>query len=456
MWPNSLTARLLLSVTVILSVFLGMTGYALDEAYRSTVLSAIEERLQNQVFTLIAVAEFDNKGGIRIPQIMPVSRYFQEDDGLYARIIHQKKGIAWESVSFRSLSLPLPEPIAETRSRFNQVTDRAGRELFVYDFGVSWDQDEKKELYTISIVESLDDYKRNIKRYRKELSALFLVIGTVLLITLGVWLRWSLSPLRRAANEIKEIEIGDKSALEGTYPTELRGLTSNINALIQSSQKRLERYRNSSADLAHSLKTPLAMMQGAAENEKDVSRLSRVCIEQIDRLNQIVSYQLQRAITTGQAPLSKPEAVDESITKIISSLNKVYADKNLDVKVDLEKDAMFFGDPSDFLEMIGNLFDNAYKWAHKLIHIATRTEKSSDGVYRFTLVVEDDGPGIDPMLAARVMERGVRSDGQGGGTGIGLAVVSDIVNAYEGTLEASSSQLGGARFVIVFTKRFSA
>lgn len=455
MLPNSLTTRLLLSVSVILVVFLGLTGYALDKAYRATVLSAEEERLQNHVFTLIAVAEFDFEGDIIIPQTMPVARYFQEDDGLYARIVQHTGDIAWESVSFRSLDLPPQEAIAETKSRFRQIQDASGKELFVYDFGVSWDQDEKKETYTISIIESLDEYHRNIKHYRSELGVLFGVIGVLLLITLAVLMRWSLAPLRLAASEIKEIEVGNRFSLEGDYPRELLGLTDNINALIQSNQKRLERYRNSSADLAHSLKTPLAMMQGAADGEKDVEKLSKVCIEQIDRLNQIVSYQLQRAITTGQAPLSKPEVVDGPIEKLVSSLNKVYRDKNIDVDLVLEPDAIFYGDPSDFLELIGNLFDNAYKWAESEIRISTKTSRSVDGYYSFTLSVEDDGPGIDPMLAARVMERGVRSDGQGGGTGIGLAVVSDIVNAYEGTLEASSSRLGGAKFVMVFPKKFS-
>ncbi|MDH5216491.1 MAG: ATP-binding protein [Gammaproteobacteria bacterium] len=447
---QSLTVRLLIATSLILVTFLGLSAYALDKAFRSAALSGVEERLQNHVFTLIAVAEIDTRGGVFIPQVMPVSRYFQIDDGLYARIVHHDGEVIWQSVSFASLNLPPVEPVPETLSRFQETTDLNGKGLFIYDFGVSWDQGRNKEYYTISIIESLDEYKKNNKRFRKELGTWFTAIIALLLLTLTLLLRWTLSPLRNAAMEIKQIEVGEKTHLEGNYPTELRGMTDNINALIQSNRVRLERYRNSSADLAHSLKTPLAMLQGAAESEQDIKKLSKVCIEQVNSLSQIVSYQLQRAATTGQAPLSKPEPVAKSINKIVNSLNKVYKDKSLDVKLDIDPESVFYGDISDFLELIGNLFDNAYKWADGQIHIAANNITTAEGKCRLTLKIEDDGPGLDPVLAARVMERGVRTDGQGGGTGIGLAVVSDIVNAYDGKLEVSSSLLGGAKFVVIF------
>ncbi|MDH5544276.1 MAG: ATP-binding protein [Gammaproteobacteria bacterium] len=451
---RSLTLRLITTTAILLVIFLGLTFYALDKAYRTTVMKAIEERLQNNVFTLIAVAEFDSEGGIYIPQVMPVARYFQTDDGLYARIVHENGTVAWQSVSFRSLSLPPQTQVPETMSRFKQVEDNRGRGLFVYDFGVSWDQDRYQEHYTISIIESLDDYKRNIKRFRGELTFFLLAIAVILLIALTVLLRWSLAPLRLAASEIKQIEMGDKTTLEGEYPEELLGLTDNINALIQSNRVRLERYRNSSADLAHSIKTPLALLQGAAEAKEDDGKLSEVVIEQVDRLNQIVSYQLQRAATTGQAPLIRPEHVTEYVRKLVKSLDKVYVDKNIRVELDLGDDVIFYGDKSDFMEITGNLLDNAYKWAHSHVKVSLYGETDA-GVELLSFIVEDDGPGIDPMLAARIMDRGVRSDGQGGGTGIGLAIVSDIVSAYDGQMEAQSSELGGAKFILRFSRKLS-
>ena len=127
----SLTARLLFATALILVIFLSLTGYALDKAYRASVLTAVEERLQNHVFTLIAVAEFDRRGGIFIPQVMPVSRYFQIDDGLYARIVRHSGELVWQSVSFNSLSLPIPEPVPETQSRFVITIPREKQSQFL-------------------------------------------------------------------------------------------------------------------------------------------------------------------------------------------------------------------------------------------------------------------------------------------------------------------------------------
>ena len=449
----SLTTRLLLAASVLLITFLSLTGYALDKAYQSTVLHSVEERLQNHVFTLIAVAEFSPAGGIHIPQAMPVARFFQFDDGVYARIIKNSGESVWQSMSVQSIKMPAVRPVAETQSRFEQTVDLNGRDLFNYEFGVSWDQGSIKETYTINILESLDEYRRNVKRYREELGAWFSVITIILLVVLTAVLRWSLAPLRKAEQEIKDIKDGRQDSLLARYPRELQGLTDNINGLIQANRVRLERYRNASADLAHSLKTPLALLQGAAESEKNIVKLHHVIDDQVERMNQIVNYQLQRAATTGQAPLAKPVLVKSIIEKIVKSLDKVYSEKGIQAELNIQYESAFFGDKSDFMELMGNVLDNAYKWAKKHIRVSVTSENEAASGYQLCVVIEDDGPGIDPTLAARVMHRGVRSDGQGGGTGIGLAVVTDIINAYQGKLEVSSGSLGGARFMISFFKQ---
>lgn len=447
---RSLTARLLVATSIILASFLSFTGYALDIAFEESLLASTEERLQNHVFTLIAVAELKSDGTIRIPPVMPVARFYQEDDGLYARIVRNDGFRSWYSNSMQSVSVPDVEFVEETRSRFRRIVDGNGRELFTYDFGVSWDQVDSNETFTFNVMESLDEYHKNVSRFRNRLGVWFGGIALVLLAVLAMVLRWSLSPLRQAVQEIKSIEIGEQGNMRGDYPKELQGLTENINGLIQSNRTRLERYRNASADLAHSLKTPLALLQGAAEVEKDARQLAKVVVEQVERMSQIVSYQLQRAATKGQSPLSRPVPVGVLVDKILHSLEKVYRDKAIRIEKRIQSNSVFYGDEADLLELLGNIMDNAFKWARKRISVTVSMNKTSSNKARLLICVEDDGPGIDPTLAARVMERGVRSDGQGGGTGIGLAVVTDIINAYEGSLEVGSGKLGGAQFTIKF------
>lgn len=449
---RSLTARLLLAVGIISGSFLSLTGYLLNNAYEESVLAATEARMQNHVFTLIAIAEFGTHELIEIPLVMPSARFNQLDAGLYARIVRNDGAEAWRSLSMQNLDIGPANIVDETQSRFYRVKDNKGKELFVYDFGVSWDQDTDKETYTVSVMENVDDFNDTIARFRKRVEIALGSVAVVLLMVLAGITQWSLAPVRRAAQEIKKIEDGQQTVLHGHYPTELVGLTKNINGLILSSQARLDRYRNSSADLAHSLKTPLALLQSASEVEADNKELRRIVSEQVSRMSQIVSYQLQRAATTGQVPLSRPVVLKPLLQKITSSLDKVYREKQIKANCLVDANVTIFGDESDIMEVFGNLLDNAYKWAKHRVSISAVNASERGEHRRLVVNIEDDGPGIDPSLAARVIERGIRSDGQSGGTGIGLAVVSDIVNAYNASLEIGASELGGARFSVVFNQ----
>jgi two-component system sensor histidine kinase PhoQ len=222
-------------------------------------------------------------------------------------------------------------------------------------------------------------------------------------------------------------------------------LTSNINTLLSQQQEHLERYRRTLGDLAHSLKTPLAVLQNAVENHQPSDNLMAIVREQVERMNQITGYQLQRAATSGWTALVAPVAVREIAQKVLNGLQKVYADKQVVATLDMESHIEFPGDEGDLMEIIGNLVDNAFKWSKRRVCVLAETKPApQEGQWDLFLRVEDDGPGIPSEMVRYVMQRGRRAESDIAGHGIGLSIVRDIVQVYGGTLEIGVSKWGGA------------
>lgn len=444
----SLTARLLISLSIVLTCFLGGTGYVLDKAFQASVKDATKERLHSHAMALIAAAEIKIDGSVYIPDILPIARFNQFNSGLYAQVLNNQGKQLWHSSSSSEKELPQSLQLKNTEATFVISKTPSGEKLFNFNYGVSWDLSNKVHVYTINILESLDAYEKEISRFRQKLWFWLGGVSILLIVVQGSLMRWSLRPIHTAAAEIENIESGEQTALNSSYPKELLILTKNLNALMKSNKQHLTRYRNSLSDLAHSLKTPLALLRSASESNDSKHPLKDVVAEQVDQMKQIVDYQLQRASTSGQNPLSKPVDIKTVANKINNSLLKVYMDKNISSTLEIEPDIQFFGDESDLFELLGNTLDNAFKWAKSCIHIKISTSKKPNTLH---ISIEDDGPGIEAQIAQKVLERGIRSD-EGGGTGIGLAIVNDIVQAYEGSIKIDQSQLGGSLFLITLSQ----
>jgi len=441
-----MTSRLLIALSVVLTAFLGLTGYTLDKAFQESARTAVKDRLQGRVLALIAAAEVKMNGSIFIPDVLPIVRFNQPRSGLYGQISNNKGEKLWKSPSLDEKSLPVVKLSTSTEIKFEKVRHE-NEELFSYNFGVSWDLSNKVHIYTVSVAETLESYNKETIQFRNRLWMWLGGVAFVLLAVQGTILSWSLRPLRRAALEIEKIESGEQESLRGRYPKELRGLTKNLNGLIESNQEHLERYRHSLSDLAHSLKTPLALLQSTTETEDEIGPFRQIVAEQVDQMKKIVDYQLQRAATSGQKPLAQPVEIKTIASKISASLGKVYADKNVNCEIIINDDLFFQGDESDLFELLGNLIDNAFRWCQQLVRVSAELGQDAEGEAQIFISIEDDGPGIDEHMAARVLERGIRSD-EKGGHGIGLAVVNNIVGAYQGNMEINRSELGGAWFLI--------
>jgi two-component system sensor histidine kinase PhoQ len=222
--------------------------------------------------------------------------------------------------------------------------------------------------------------------------------------------------------------------LRGAYPDELRALTDNLNALLASGYARETRLGNALADLAHSLKTPLAVLRGALGDPP-----SAALTEQIRRMDEIVAYQLERARGRPTVSLAPPVPLGPALERLLGALGKLHAGRALATELDLTPELSFRGAEGDLLEVIGNLLDNAFKWTRTRVRVEARREAGM-----LVIRVEDDGPGIPPGQIQALGERGARADLSAPGHGIGLAMVREICKAYGGDLSIAASPLGGA------------
>ncbi|MEX2469538.1 MAG: ATP-binding protein [Pseudohongiellaceae bacterium] len=453
----SLQSRLLLAFSVLLFFFLGLTGIILDRAFRTSVEAGAAERLQVQIYLLLATAEEDN-GEFYFLQELQESRFSQLNSGLYGFISSSAYGIVWRSDSARTFSVPddsfFQQRVEVGETLFLPLQDAEGESYFALSYGILWEDGISE--YSFSVIENAAPYYSEIINFRASLWYWLGGVAVVLLLIQFLLLRWGLLPLHRIANDLKKMESGSHDKLEGAYPRELQGVTDNLNLLIESERKQQSRYRTTLGDLAHSLKTPLAVIGGLLPRGRGAGSgpglaLSReqldAVLEQLERMNQIVSYQLQRAVKTRETTsLARHVNASQSVRRVLDALRKVYADKGISVETDLDEQALFFGDERDLLEVLGNVLDNAFKYGRSRIRITLG--KVPPTVRGICLVVEDDGAGIPAEKHDFVLQRGARADTLMQGQGIGLAVVTDIVGSYGGEIRVEDSELGGARIVI--------
>lgn len=434
----SLRARVSLSAALVLTIFVALTALALERAFADSARSAMRERLFAQLYLVMAAAEVDETGTVKMPPRLGEPRLNLPGSGLYARIASDKGELLWHSPSAVGQKLPPLLPTSPGQEQFSRVTHN-GEDYFFASLAIEWESDGGTLSLYFNVIEDSSPFVAQMRRYRNNLWGLLGLMALLLLLTLTAALAWGLRPLRTVAREVRAIESGDQESLTRNYPTELKRLTDNINTLLHHERAQQARYKNAMADLAHSLKTPLAVLRSLGKEGEH----SQTVDEQVARMDNIVQYQLQRATTAGRSALATPLPVAPIAERLLASMDKVYRDKELNFHPLLEPQAFFRGDEGDLMELLGNLLDNACKWAVVGVWLEVRHEK---GTLRMS--VEDDGPGIALDQAEQVLARGVRLDETAPGHGIGLPMVRDIVEAYEGKLEIAHSPHGGARIIV--------
>ncbi len=442
----SLKQRLITVSSVILLIAFSIIFFATQSAYRIGSKARLQENMTAQVYALMAVAN-DDQGQLFIPDVLRNERLENLSSGLVAYVLNADGSLVWQSPSselFQTLpSLSVPYSMQEiSASKFE------GRKMFWVGDSIIWEHggydgvEKKEKSYFFIIGEKQSILKTAVKDFRNEILAWLSLSGIALLIVFAYALSFSLRPLKMAEHQIELVRLGEANSVEGIFPEELIPLTSSINQMLDSEARQKNRFRDSLGNLAHSLKTPLAILKGEIENDKLLDKKG-VLKNQIDRIDSIVKYQLNRSVISSGRTLVKNCAVEPEIVKIVDALRKVHQDKNIQIEYRIADGTLFPGDSGDLLELVGNLSENACKWTRSRVVISAKYKQGD-----FCLYVDDDGPGIEESNRAAILNRGKRLDQSTEGQGLGLSIVMDIVKNYRGTISIESSALGGALFRI--------
>lgn len=451
----SIRARLFFASALLLPVFLGVTGFFLDKAFQTSLITAEQARLQRNIYLLYSAADLpikslkrNEKPRLVMPKELRDKDFERINSGLYGYLFNEQKELIWQS---NSTSLQTPPTYDQISPELN--ADHSAEIIFEFDndnyfiaySDIFWEVAKNREVpFRFVAVHDSEDFIAEKDAYRNQLWQWLGAVGILLLIAQTAILRWGLSPLKKLAIALNAMQSGDTRDIEGDHPDELQDIVENLNQVLAREQALRQRYRNSLSDLAHSLKTPLAVMQAKLSQASADEELQQLAAEQVARMNQVVTYQLQRAVSSQQQGSHQRADLEPIVHRLLNALQKVYADKGIEAKARLAAHSLFAGDEQDLMEVIGNITENAFKYGKS--HVLVQSEIKDKHLY---VTISDDGPGVPVEQQTRILERGHRLDTSLPGQGIGLSVAADIVHSYGGKLSVSQSTLGGAQFQLI-------
>jgi len=452
--PFSLVQRILIASLVLLPIAIGFSAALIDRAYINSLETAEESALLAQTYALIESAEPQEKS-LALPLALANPRFETASSGLYARVYHanntpsKKEHLVWQSNSAQatlltiSRSAPTPKPGLFIREEIT-VNKQAFQR---FRFSTIWEVDGQDQVFIFELLSSLQERNKEIAAYRRILLAWLAGMLLLLIITQFIIIRWGLIPIKILA----AIEKGEQKTILRTYPPELTPLSNNLNTLLSTEEKQRERYKNTLSNLAHSLKTPLAVIRSHLSSFKPLAKQLTLNEEQeqnvydmnsqIDRMSDIISHQLKRA-SAQTSIVSQAQCNLFAITeRIASALSKVYADKNPEFENTLNQNLFYAAEENDMMELFGNLLENAFKYGNGWVKIY-----QSGNEQALMIAIEDDGAGVDETFSSQILARGARADTTQHGQGIGLAVAAEILSHYGGGLNIGKSAAGGAKF----------
>jgi two-component system sensor histidine kinase PhoQ len=438
----SLLLRLSLSAVAVVLLALGLIGLAVDRAYRSAEQAALRERLESAIFAVLAGLEVDDDGTVAWAGAPADSLLTQPQSGLYAGVFTRTD--AWYSPSTLGIEPPVRRTAIERGSEtFLPPTDE--RSMFVYRLGLGWETagGEIVDL-NVWVAEDRERTRQAIASFRQDLWRWLSLAALVLVVAQLVLLAQPVLVLRRVAGEVREVEAGRRDSLGGRYPRELRPLTENLNALLSTERANAEQYSRALGDLAHSLKTPLAVLNSRidAGDQPDPDELR----EAVGRMQGTIRAELDRASRSGRRTMLAAIAPAPIAERVARSLGKLYSD--VEFSVDAPETLRVNVAERDLYELLGNLLENAAKYGGGCVRVELAPLSTGGRRTGLRLVVEDDGPGVAAERFEALLQRGVRGDEAAEGQGFGLAIVQRIVESYHGRILPQRSARGGLRLLV--------
>jgi signal transduction histidine kinase len=454
---NSLALRLFLSATAWIVVILVATGIVLSSLYRHSVERAFDRRLGVYLKTLVAdIASPDEQAADRFPQSLGEPLFELPLSGWYWQVsrLDQTKPEIRASRSLWDAALPRLDnagvPAGPGGSRQGYVQGPADQHLRMLERTIDLGEDGR---FVVAVAGDAAEIDEELRGFDEALLITFGVLAVVLLFTTMFQVRFGLAPLKRISEGLAAIRSGTAERLQGRFPEEIAPLARETNALIDANRDIVQRARTHVGNLAHALKTPLSVMmnEAAARSEDPLAAKVR---EQIGIMRDQVSRHLERArLAARLTVVGTVTEVSPVVTALARSMEKIHHDRGVAIDVEAPADARFLGERQDLEEMVGNLVDNACKWARSRVTVEVSPErpKAANGAPVVRLVIDDDGPGLTAAEReeVQVARRGRRLDETKPGSGLGLSIVVELANLYGGELALGTAPIGGLRAELV-------
>ena len=424
---------------LLLTISLGLVGFALDAAFHRSTEAGLQARMESLVYLVLAASDVNENGSLTVDDDPGDPRLGQPGSGIYAHVHGDMN--EWVSPSALAVGLPELPRISAGNTRFAKPAP--GNDFYTYGYGVSFELADGRMLpVTVSILVDSQELQSELQAFRSGLWRSLGATGFILVLAQLVLLALGLRPLRRITQDISGIESGKLERLQGNYPKELEPLKRNINHLLDTEKANQSRYRNALDSLAHSLKTPLSVIRSSLP--ADSSPKTAAMENAVDDMQHMIATRLQRAAASTRRSIAPAVDVKTQVERLVQSLKRVYSQELISIDVMIEPGLEFYGEQRDLLEVAGNLLDNACKYGAGQVRLSAQASDSADPRAGIDLQVEDNGPGIAEDSRELLLQRGVRGDERVEGHGLGLAIVLEVVSAYNGEITIKQSDLGGA------------
>jgi signal transduction histidine kinase len=443
---NSLAFRLFASAAAWTLVVLPATAIILISLYRQAVERNFDARLNVYLTSLVAST---SQGGATDPKEpanlgepvfgIPLSGWYWQIKPLNGAA---RPDFVSDSLLDQQLKLPsqsgVPPDSSLTRRAYAAGPERQRLRIVEREIKLAG---PSANPYSYAVAGDASEIDRDLAEFTTMLIAALAVLGLGLVAATFFQVRFGLSPLRAMRQNLAQIRSGEAERLEGEQPEEIRPLQQELNALIQSNREIVDRARTHVGNLAHALKTPLSVISNEARTHE--GPLSAKVVEQAEIMRTQITHHLDRAqVAARSSVIGDVTDVDKVLQALKRTLDRIYEERGVAVEVASAPGLKFQGEKQDFEEMAGNLLDNACKWARSRVRISAARD---DGKAKFTVIVDDDGPGLTEAERARAVKRGQRLDETKPGSGLGLSIVADLAHLYKGRFELEPSPEGGLR-----------
>jgi signal transduction histidine kinase len=450
---NSLALRLFFSATTWTVIILVVTGIVLASIYRAAVERAFDRRLGVYLRTLVADVAMPEENAGKFPQSMGEPLFDLPLSGWYWQVtrLDAPTPDVRSSRSLWDATLPhlagLGASSAPGAAREGYVEGPEGQRLRIVERTIDLGEEGR---YLVAVAGDAAEIDEETRAFDGALVVTFGVLGIVLLLTTTFQVSFGLAPLKRISEGLAAIRSGAAERLEGAFPVEIAPLARETNALIDANREIVSRARTHVGNLAHALKTPISVMMNEATGAEPLALKVR---EQTEIMRDQVARHLERARVAAArvATIGTVTDVRAVVMGLARSMEKIHHDRGVAIDVDAPEGARFRGERQDLEEMIGNLVDNACKWAQSRVAVEVFSEKPDprDDRRIVRIVVDDDGPGLSPQQREQVARRGRRLDETKPGSGLGLSIVVELATLYGGGLTLGTAPIGGLRAELV-------